>query len=217
MTDEESNKELVSSNLEIMDYLIEKLNSRYSKIIKYNKIFCSLDSLENFNLIIDELKVFFIELEQDLRQGIFAIKALVIQNKKILNELNIKNEENRRITEQLNNFFIENKKLKSEIIKFKENNINSLIDENITTNLQIKDNNFNINNKINRSKSKGSLQKRREKAKENDIDEYKKNNYEFEQLSNVKNIMDTMKKNKMKLKTAIEKHFINKGNESNYE
>ena len=30
------------------------------------------------------------------------------------------------------------------------------------------------------------------------MEQYKKNNYEFEQLSNVKNIMDNMKKNKMK-------------------
>ena len=43
-----------------------------------------------------------------------------------------------------------------------------------------------------------------------EIDQFKKNNYEFEKLSNVKNIMDNMKKNKLKLKLAIEQHFNNK-------
>ena len=40
-------------------------------------------------------------------------------------------------------------------------------------------------------------------------------NYELDQLSNVKNIMDNMKKNKLKLKNAIEQHFINTKNIDN--
>ena len=37
----------------------------------------------------------------------------------------------------------------------------------------------------------------------------KKNKYELEQLSNVKNIMNNMKRNKMKIKMAIDQHFTN--------
>ena len=49
----------------------------------------------------------------------------------------------------------------------------------------------------------------RKRNSEKQIEQLKKNNYEFEQLSNVKNIMDNMKKNKLKLRMAIEQHFTN--------
>ena len=48
-----------------------------------------------------------------------------------------------------------------------------------------------------------------------EIEQFRKNNYEFEQLSNVKNIMDNMKKNKLKLKMAIEQHFTNNQDNEN--
>ena len=48
-----------------------------------------------------------------------------------------------------------------------------------------------------------------------EVEQLKKNNYELDQLSNVKNIMDNMKKNKLKLKNAIEQHFINTKNFDN--
>ena len=40
----------------------------------------------------------------------------------------------------------------------------------------------------------------------------KNNKFELEQLSNVKNIMNNMKQNKMKLKMIIDQHFTNSNN-----
>ena len=55
----------------------------------------------------------------------------------------------------------------------------------------------------------------RKRNNEKQIEQMKKNNYEFEQLSNIKNIMDNMKKNKLKLRMAIEQHFTNNQDSDN--
>ena len=186
-----------NSSVEIMNYLINKLESNYSSIIKFNSLIDSFDSSESFFTLKKDLKLLFNDLLQSFKQGIFAIKALTNQNKKILEEMKLKDIENKRIIEQFNNQITENKNLKKQIIKIKDKDIRENIDikENIYKEKKedIIKNNNNINNNI----------------------KINNNKYEFAQLSNVKNIMDNMKKNKLKLKMAIEQHFTNNPDEQN--
>ena len=186
-----------NSSVEIMNYLINKLESNYSSIIKFNSLIDSFDSSESFFTLKKDLKLLFNDLLQSFKQGIFAIKALTNQNKKILEEMKLKDIENKRIIEQFNNQITENKSLKKQIIKIK--------DKDIKDNIDIKEN-------IYKEKKEDII-----KNDNNDINNIKINNnkYEFAQLSNVKNIMDNMKKNKLKLKMAIEQHFTNNPDEQN--
>ena len=179
---------------EIMSYLIKKLESNYSSIIKFNSLLETHDTSESFFSLKKDLKLFFDDLLENFKQGIFAIKALTNQNKKILEEINLKDNENKKILEQLNNMINENKNLKSQIIKTKDKDIKEKMEikEDFNDN-EVNQINININNKY------------REKKEEQN----KNNKYDFAQLSNVKNIMDNMKKNKMRVKKAIEQHFTN--------
>ena len=196
---------------EVMEYLSQKLESRYNSIIKFNELINTTGTPEAFFSLRKDFKLLFNDLEEDFKQGIFAIKALTAQNKKLIEDLKIKNKENKNITEQLNNIISENKSLKLQMIKSKDKkspekkkenkkdiNLNRKEDikfekknENI---IDIKNRNYEYRNNINID----------EKAQK---EQFNKNNYELEQLSNVKNIMDNMKKNKLKLKMAIEQHF----------
>lgn len=217
------------NNIKIMDYLVEKLSFRYNKVKKFSKLLSSSDSLENLYSLRIEMKSLFSDLAEDLRQGIFAIKALADQNKRILADLDSKEIENKKINDHLNELIFENKNLKFQLIKVKEskishtnlNNYNNKMNKmnlnNNQNNNNKKDNNIireeNKLQKNSRSSSKEGLNKKKRKCeKEKEIDNLKKNNYEFEQLSNVKNIIDKMKFNKIRLKMAIEQHFINKEN-----
>ena len=176
-------------------------NCEFSKILERNWI--------KANFEFSNLKLLFNDLEEDFRQGIFAIKALTAQNKKILDDLNVKENENKNITEQLNNILVDNKNLKMQLIKIKDKKINP----NSKKDLEMKkrEENFNLNFNENRYDNDNI---NKDKVDDNG-NENKGGNYEYGQLSNVKNIMDNMKKNKMKLKMAIEQHFNNNQEEWN--
>ena len=217
MSFDESNQLYDNSFVDVMQYLMRKLESRYNSIIRYNKLLDTSDSPNSFFSLRRELKLLFNDLEDDFRQGIFAIKALTRQNKKIIDELKIKNEENKNLVDQLNGILSENKNLKVNIIKTKENNIplkktNSKKDINLRGEYE----NYEDEPEDDNYKKRNYSAKINNRNMERDeIEKFKKNNYEFEQLSNVKNIMDNMKKNKLKLKMAIEQHFTNNQNNDN--
>ena len=187
-----------NSVTEIMSYLIKKLESNYSIILKFNNLLDSSETPESFFNLRNDLKLLFNDLTENLKQGIFAIKALTNQNKKILEEMKLKDFENKEIVEQLNNMNIENKKLKAQIIKIKDKDIADNLEKNedykiINKNKEINNNNNNdYNNNYNYN-----------------------NKYEFAQLSNVKNIMNNIKKNKMKLKMAFENFSNNQEQDIN--
>ena len=171
------------SSIEIMSYLIKKLESNYSSLLKFNNLLDSLDSSESFFSLKKDLKLLFKDLIDNFNQGIFAIKALTNQNKKILEEMKLKDFENKEIMEQLNKINTENKNMKSQIIKIK----GEYVQENL---------------------EKNEDYKRNEIRKEKNIDKINEekfnNKYELAELSNVKDIMNNMKKKKMKLKMAFE-------------
>ena len=184
-----------NSSIEIMSYLIKKLESNYSSLLKFNNLLDSLDSPDSFFSLRKDLKLLFKDLIDNFNQGIFAIKALTNQNKKILEEMKLKDFENKEIIDQLNKINTENKTLKSQVIKIKE--------ENVMENLE----NFEENKKEEIRKEKKSDKRKEEKLNNN-------NKYEFAELSNVKDIMDNMKKKKMKLKMAFE-HYKNQEQNNN--
>ena len=210
MSYEESNRLNDNSFVEIMGYLIQKLESRYEIIIKFNQMLDTSNSSDDFFSLKNDLKLLFNDLEEDFRQGVFAIKALTSQNKKIMDNLKIKTNENINILEKLNNTLSENKNLKLELIKLKDKNRpeikknKSKRDINLRHNYEKFDNNI-INDFMNKKRNYSTRN-----VVKKQIEKLKKNNYEFEQLSNIKNIMDNMKRNKLKLKMAIEQHFTNK-------
>ena len=198
---------------EVMEYLSQKLESRYNSIIKFNELINTTGTPEAFFSLRKDFKLLFNDLEEDFKQGIFAIKALTAQNKKLIEDLKIKNKENKNITEQLNNIISENKSLKLQMIKSKYNKLPESKKENK------KDININRKEdiKFEKKNEKELDNKNRNYEYRNNInidekaqkEQFNKNNYELEQLSNVKNIMDNMKKNKLKLKMAIEQYFTN--------
>ena len=191
-----SNEYTDNSSLEIMSYLIKKLESNYSSLLQFNNLLDSLDSPDSFFSLRKDLKLLFKDLIDNFNQGIFAIKALTNQNKKILEEMKLKDFENKEIIEQLNKINTENKTLKSQVIKIKE--------ENVMENLE----NFEENKKEEIRKEKNSDKRKEEKLSNNN------NKYEFAELSNVRDIMDNMKKKKMKLKMAFE-HYKNQEQNNN--
>ena len=217
MSIDNSNQIYDSSFIEAMKYLINKLESRYNSFLKFSKLIDASDSPNSLFSIKKDLKLLFNDLQEDVRQGIFAIKALTTYNKNILDALKIKEKENENLTEQLNSILSENKNLKLKIIKSIENIPQIKMDSSkreININLKEDlDNNDNFHEEENYQKRNYSNINMRNDEKE--VEKLKKNNYELDQLSNVKNIMDNMKKNKLKLKNAIEQHFINTKNIDN--
>ena len=217
MSIDNSNQMYDSTFFEAMKYLINKLQSRYNSILTFNKLLDSSDSPNSLFSIKKELKLLFNDLQEDFRQGIFTIKALTKYNKNILDELKIKEKENESLTEQLNSILSENKNLKLKIIKSIENIPQIKMDSSKKDlNLNLKenlDNNENVHEEENYQRKNYFNKNMRNNEKE--VEKFKKNNYELDQLSNVKNIMDNMKKNKLKLKNAIEQHFINTKNIDN--
>ena len=113
-----------NSSIEIMNYLIKKLESTYNSILKFNNLLDSYDTSESFFTIRKDLKLFFTDLTENFNQGIFAIKALTNQNKKILEELKIKKLKQQKNINEFNNKITEKKKIKKKIEnKKKKNNI----------------------------------------------------------------------------------------------
>ena len=193
-----------NSSIKIMTYLIKKLESSYNSILKFNHLLDSYDTSESFFTLRKDLKLFFTDLTENFNQGIFAIKALTNQNKKILEEIKIKDIELQKNISQLKNKIPENKNIKLEI---KEN-------ENKEEKIEIKENSKDNNIKIEKDEelNENNVNNNLIMNKKEDNVRKKNNKFELEQLSNVKNIMNNMKQNKMKLKMIIDQHFTNSNN-----
>ena len=205
MSFEDPNNPNEDSGLEIMAYLVDKLESRYNSIVKFNQLINTTNNPEDFFSLKNDFKLLFNDLEEDFRQAIFSIKALTAQNKNILNELKIKNNENKNTKEQLNKVLSENKNLKTQLVKFEDNNNLNIKKEDSKR----KKGNYDKFEIKTEPKKRNYSSKNNRNINNNKTENEGFNNYEIDQLANVKNIMDTMKKNKIKLKMAIEQHFTN--------
>ena len=118
----ENNKK--DSNLEVMEYLMQKLDFRQKKIIKFKNLFKELDSFESFYAQRKEIYLLLNNLEEDLKQASYAIKALLLQNKSLINEMNTRISDNKKISNDLNIALGENQNLKMKVEKLENIKIN---------------------------------------------------------------------------------------------
>ena len=207
------------SNLEVMNYLIQKLDFRQKKIIKFKNLFKELDSFESFYSQRKEIYLLLNNLEEDLKQAAYAIKALLLQNKSLIKDINTRILDNKNLSNELNITLGENENLKMQIqnLNINQNKMNEVINYNLNTN-----NNDLVNINIDSIKVDDEGEFDEPKIKnidlKNNTNNLKINNYNYinkeliqennyEQLSDVKNIMNEMRNNKRNLKKIIEEHF----------
>ena len=211
-------------SLDVMNYLIQKLESRQKKIFKYKNLLEEFDSFETFYSKRKEIYLLLNNLEEDLKQASFAIKALMLQNKSLIKDINTKLSENKILSNKLNLTIGENQnmKVKLENINKKENQFNEMVNYDINNN----SNNNLINVDINSIKvdEEGEYDEPKIKninLKYNKSVQINNNNYEnekfnkeytYDQFSNVKNIMAEMRNNKKNLKKIIEAHLKEQDN-----
>jgi hypothetical protein len=184
------------NNINIMEYLIKKLESREKKINKLKNFFYSLNAFQDFYSNKKEILNSFTELENDLKQASCAIKALLIENQALTIEIENKDLTINNYINENNILTSENENLKNQILMYNNNNNNNINDVNDLYN--ISGNNINEENEM----------------LNNQNNYFQNEEIEVNQLSNVKNIMNDIKTNKQKLKNAIEKHFNNTNNNS---
>ena len=155
-------------------------------------------------------------LEEDLKQASYAIKALLLQNKSLIKDINTRISENKNLSNELNLKIGENQNLKiklendnknenkmNQIINYDNNNNNDLINVNIDL-IKVDDEGEydepqikNINLRSDNNKQMNNNNRREEK----------RNDYNYEQLANVKNIMKEIRNNKKNLQRIIEEHL----------
>jgi len=202
-------------SMEVMNYLIQKLESRQKKVFKFKAIFKELDSFESFYSQRKEIYLLLNNLEEDLKQASFAIKALYIQNKALLKDISNRVNENKNMTNKLNFIIGENENLKMKLNSINENKLENIIsysNNNINT--------MNINKKFKideeeeyeEPKAKNLIFKDNNKNAYMNINNINVENFndkqnQYEQLANVKNIIKDMRNNKKDLRNIIEKHF----------
>ena len=234
MSNEFSNDIICISNPDIMEYLIQKLESRKKNLCKYANLINSIDSFESFYQRKTDIFLLFKNLEEELKQASLAIKALVVQNKalskettntiineknynKLLQENNYLLKENHNYAQQLKELNNKNKSPKraksptfgtnaKSKINYNNKNTNKYQTSNKSNKYEIIHNcNKNIDNKNNLKNSTNSI-KKKENHKE-DIYNYDLDLNDVNRLKNAKNIINDMKKNKSKLKEIIDEHF----------
>ena len=194
MSSDFSNDIICNSNPDIMEYLIQKLESRKKNLTKYANIINSIDSFESFYQRKKDIFLLFKNLEEELHQASLAIKALVTQNKALSKESTIK-----IINE--NNY---NKPLKENNYLLKENNKYAK---------QLKElNNKNISPKKSKSPTFGTKIKSNTNYFDKNLNKYQtinKNN-KFEKMANYNKIINNKNNVKYNLNNVKKKEIIRK-------
>ena len=211
-----------------MNYLIQKLDFRQKKIIKFKNLFKELDSFESFYSQRKEIYLLLNNLEEDLKQASYAIKALLLQNKSLIKDINTRIAENKVISNELNLTLGENQNLKMKLenldtneVKKNEiinNNINKINNNNNLVNVNIESIKVDDEGEYDEPQMKNINLKSNNNIKMESNNKNEDFNYEnnYEQLANVKNIMNEIRNNKQNLKRIIEEHLKNQNkNNSN--
>jgi hypothetical protein len=233
MSYELRNDIISNSNSDIIEYLVQKLESRERNLSKYANFFNTIDSFETFYQKRKDILNLFKSLEEEIHQAALAIKALLMQNKALSKE-NVDTQVNQRDYNKLlreNNYLlIENNKYAKKLRELNKNNRSPY---------RAKSPSFNKVSKIeNKDKNKKEPLKKINSGKKANYTSYKnmnKNNRKingnknknqmnnsediynfdididnFNKLKNIKNIMKDMENNKAKLKEVINQHLKNK-------
>ena len=225
-------------NSDIMEYLVQKLESRERNLSKYANFFNTMDSFETFYQKKKDILNLFKSLEEEIHQATLAIKALLMQNKALSKE-NVDTQVNQRDYNKLlreNNYLlIENNKYAKKL-KYLNNNRSTYRAKSPSFNkvskikMENKDKNKNeplkkINSgkkinytsykNINKNKILNNRKINENKSKNHlsnieDIYNYDINIDNFNRLKNIKNIMKDLENNKAKLKEVINEHLKNK-------
>ena len=225
------NNVICDSNHDIMEYLIKKLESRQRNLSGYANMFNSINSIEAFYLKRKDIFNLFQNLEEEFRQASLAIKALMVQNKALSEEnlqfLNIK-KNNAKLLRENNYLLKENNNLSQ---KLKEINIPNIIGKRAkspTYNNEYQKYKFKVksnknksnitNDKFSGNKTSYNYKNYKKMKIQNKLDNNKniKMNESYDDikgLKNVKNIIEDMKKNKMKLKEVVNEHFGKNNNQ----
>ena len=215
---------ICESSPDIMEYLIQKLETRQKNLFQYANMFNSINSIEEFYMRRKDIFNLFQNLEEELRQAALAIKAIMIQNKalsneniqilgikknysKLLSENNYLLKENNNLSQKLKEINLPNKLQKraksptfiKEYQKYKLDK--SVQNKNYQTNDKlVKNKNIYNNKNINKKKIQNKLNINKNVRVNESYDEIKG-------LKNVKAIMEDMKKNKIKLKEVVNEHL----------
>ena len=145
-----NNNSISQTNENLIEYLINKLDSRIKKISKNKNFIKSIENIDFFPYK-KELINLMNDLEEDLKQALFAIKALLTENKSLTIENNNLNEKNIKLNDKNNFLNVENENLK---LEFNINNNEIYNNENLFKNSKIENKNFNDFSKLNLNENK---------------------------------------------------------------
>ena len=239
MSYELRNDIISDSNSDIMEYLVQKLESRERNLSKCANFFNTIDSFETYFQKKKDILNLFKSLEEEIHQATLAIKALLMQNKALSKE-NVDTQVNQRDYNKLlreNNYLlIENNKYAKKLRELNKNNrspyrakspsfnkVSKIKIENKdkNKNQQLKQinsgkkTNYTSYKNINRNKNLNNRNINGNKSNNQinnieDIYNYDINVDNFNKLKNIKKIMKDMENNKAKLKEVINEHLKNK-------
>jgi len=102
-----------NSNSDIMEYLVQKLESRERNLSKCANFFNTIDSFETFYQKRKDIFNLFKSLEEEMHQAALAIKALLVQNKALYKEngdTKVNLREYNKLLQENNYLLIENNK-----------------------------------------------------------------------------------------------------------
>ena len=216
---------------DIIEYLIQKLESREKNLSKYTNTFIAINSFEEFYQKRKDIINLFKNLEDDLHQTILALKYMMVQNKalsqeNIDNKLNQKNYD--KLLQENNYLLIENNKYAQKIKELNNKNKNPKFTKRAkspTFNGIYKTISYDNNSNKNKNKPLKNNISGNKITKINNINNLKKNNNikrpyriediynynlelnDLDKLKNIKNIMNEINTNKNKLKEVIDEHF----------
>ena len=239
MSYELRNDIISNSNSDIMEYLVQKLESRERNLSKCANFFNAIDSFEAFYQKRKDIFNLFKSLEEEIHQASLAIKALLVQNKALSKEngdTKVNQREYNKLLQENNYLLIENnkyaKKLKdlnnykkspirtkspsfNDASKIKTDNKDKNKNQPLKKINSGKKTNYSSYKNINKNKNLNNrkINENRNKNQVNyseDIYNYDIDLDNFNKLKNIKNIMKDMENNKAKLKEVISQHLKNK-------
>ena len=210
-----------NSNSDIMEYLVQKLESRERNLSKCANFFNTIDSFETYYQKRKDIFNLFKSLEEEIHQAALAIKALLVQNKalsmenvdkklnqreynKLLQENNyllIENNKYAKKLKDLNNYYKSPKRTKSpsfnEVSNVKTDNRDKNKNKSFKKINSGKKSNFssykNINKNKNKSMNNKKINENKSKPKIYNTEEIYNYDIDFDNFNKLKNIKNIMK------------------------
>ncbi len=116
-------KTISNNSANIMNYLVRKLESREKKVKRTRQLIYSINAFEDLYSNKKDIINTLAELEEDLKQASYAIKALLLQNKSLIKDINTRIAENKVISNELNLTLGENQNLKMKLENLDTNEV----------------------------------------------------------------------------------------------